>query len=362
MRKKILNRVLWPLLLFMRIYGDTHSGETDPALRRRSASVFPILMYNSDIGTGFGGKGAVRNALGRSESIDVMLFGSSKGEQNYTFFFSMPDFELRQGKPYALALDLNLSFEKLLKSNFFGIGNGTRDNEFQFPKEQNKAECVLSRAFRSIWIGEAGYRFTTYSAYGYDPSWGMLNSSVPGAGESVGSSVFAGLRFDTRDSQINPHLGVRLYGTAEFSLPSLGSDWNYRKYRMEAGGYAPLLGNHVAAARLWIQHVSGDAPYFELSKVGDSWTGRGYKSGRFLDRAMALASLEYRFPLYRKLGGVAFIDAGRVAPGMKEIRLSGWHTDWGLGLRYYLADFVVRLDVGNSAEGTRLFFMFGQVF
>jgi hypothetical protein len=33
-----------------------------------------------------------------------------------------------------------------------------------------------------------------------------------------------------------------------------------------------------------------------------------------------------------------------------------------MGLRYHLANFIVRLDVGKSAEGTRLFFMFGQVF
>jgi len=145
-------------------------------------------------------------------------------------------------------------------------------------------------------------------------------------------------------------------------MPSLGSDWDYRKYRIEASGYLPIFRKHVLAGRLWIQSVSGDAPYFELSKVGDSWTGRGYKSGRFLDRAMALASLEYRFPLFRKLGGVAFTDAGRVSPDLGGIRLAGWHPDWGLGLRYYLANFVVRLDVGRSVEGTRIFFMFGQVF
>ncbi len=327
-----------------------------------SWSAFPILMYNSDIGYGFGGKGVVRNRFQRNESFDLFLFGSSKGEQNYVFAFSMPDFELRQGKEYPLALDLTVGFEKMLKSNFFGIGNHTRDNENQFPKELGDIRLILSRAFLPTFIAEAGCRFSTYCAYGYDPAWGTMSPSVPGAGESKGAALFAGLRWDTRDSQINPRRGFRLYGAAEFSLPSLGSDWDYSKIRLETSAYRPVAPGHVLAGRIWVQQVSGSAPYFEMGKVGDSWTGRGYKSGRFLDRAMALASVEYRFPVFRKLGGVLFTDAGRVAPRIRGLRLTDWHGDWGTGLRYYLSNFVVRMDIGRSVEGTRLFFMFGQVF
>ncbi|HEX9934481.1 MAG TPA: hypothetical protein VGB38_04730 [bacterium] len=198
------NILIGTLFLMASVSGGVHSAGTDLRLQERSASIFPILMYNSDIGCGFGGKGVVRNALHRNESFDLMLFGSSKGEQTYALSFSIPDFELRQGRSYALALDLNVSFEKMLKSNFFGIGNSTCDNEYQFPKELGKIECIASRAFRPTWIGEVGYRFATYCACRYDPSWGLLSPSVPGVGESVGSTVFAGLRLDTRDSQINP--------------------------------------------------------------------------------------------------------------------------------------------------------------
>jgi outer membrane translocation and assembly module TamA len=77
---------------------------------------------------------------------------------------------------------------------------------------------------------------------------------------------------------------------------------------------------------------------------------------------MALTSMEYRFPIYGKVGGVVFIDSGRVWPGLSEFSLLEWHHDWGLGLRYYLKNFVVRFDAGTSREGTRVFFNFGQVF
>jgi outer membrane protein insertion porin family len=177
------------------------------------------------------------------------------------------------------------------------------------------------------------------------------------------SAIGLKFRFDTRDSQIHPRRGVRLDLQAEKTMTALGSDWGYAKVRLETSAYRSLFNrNHVAAIRLWTQHIAGDAPYEELSKIGDSWTGRGFKADRFLDRAMALASVEYRFPIYRKVGGVLFTDAGRVWPRLSEFGFKNWHADAGLGLRYYLENFVARLDVGKSREGTRIFFNFGQVF
>jgi len=354
--------LLFDVALFGSVSGGTRPAPSDPLVRQRSASAFPILMYDSDIGFGFGGKGVVKNRFKKDESFDLILFGSTKGEQWYVFTFSIPDFEIRQGRRYPLALDLKLTYDKILKSNFFGFGNGTRDNPFQFPTEITKLELILGHAFSKSIIAEAGFRFSAFSAYGFDPAWGTIASTTPGAGQSRISSLNAGFRWDTRDSQIHPHRGWRLNWSLEKALKSSVSDWDFLKIRMETSAYASLWKNHVLAGRFWTQHVSGNVPYSEMSKIGDSWTARGYKADRFLDRAMALTSLEYRFPVYRKIGGVAFTDAGRVWPGIQKFGFTDWHGNWGMGLRYYLENFVVRLDIGKSPEGTRMFFMFGQVF
>jgi len=148
----------------------------------------------------------------------------------------------------------------------------------------------------------------------------------------------------------------------DLARPEIGSDWRFTTYRLESSVYVSPARDHVVAARWWMQAVDGDAPYVELSKIGDSWSARGFKADRFLDRDMTLGSVEYRFPLYRKLGGVAFVDVGRVWHTLQAISLRDWHTDGGGGLRYYLANFVTRLDVGSSTEGTRIFLQFGHVF
>ena len=359
-----------------------------------SFSAFPIAMYNSDIGFGLGGKGVLKNSLRKDESFDLILFASSKGEQWYVFTFSIPDREIRQGTIYPHALDAKIEYDKLLKSNFFGIGNDSPDNEHLFPKEILRVEISDSRAFSRNLIGELGLRLASYSVYDWDPIWQTITSSTPGIGWSQVFALSGAMRWDDRDSQINPIRGKRLELRLDYS-PELLNDvvrqgngtstgqaaphWSFTKVRFEFSDLADLKQGFVLAWRLWLQQVYGPAPYNELSFLGGGVTLRGYKYERLLDDASALTSLELRLPLGRlaipqtsehslvstfreRFGGVVLVDAGRVAPGMQKMNLDKWYWNVGVGLRYCLRDFVVRGDIGKSSEGVRLFLNFGQVF
>jgi len=331
--------------------------------RQRSTSIFPILMYDSDIGLGFGGKGLVRNLFRKNESLDLILFGSTKGEQWYVFRVSVPDYEIRQGSRYPLALDLKLEYDKLLKSNFFGLGNNSKDNNWQFPRESAKIELTLGHAFTERIIGEMGLFFNHTSVYGFEDINPVMSANVPGAGETLTSYLTARIRWDTRDSQIHPHEGWKLGLNSDLASKSLGGEYNFKRFRLECSKYQKLFSpDHILAVRLWIQHIDGTAPYYEQSIIGGGWTARGYKADRFIDQDLALVSMEYRFLIYGKTGGVLFVDSGRVYPSIKKASFHNWKTDCGFGLRYYLANFVVRFDTGISQEGTRIFFNFGHVF
>ncbi len=350
-------------LLFLILFTAFQSPAQDFQPDSRTFDMFPFIMYDLDTGFGGGAKAVFRNYLKKQESFDFVVFASSKGEQWYAFQYSMPDDELRQGKRYTAAFNIKIEWDKFLKSNFFGIGNNSKDNEYQFPREFFKINPVISHTFLPTLVGELGYQFAYYVIYGYDPEWGTITHQTPGAQANTVSLIYGGVRLDTRDSQIHPRRGVRIYFRNGFSRPFMGSDWTYTLYRLESSIYHSLFASrHVIAGRLWTQHIQGTAPYQELSMVGDGWTARGYKADRFLDQAMILTSLEYRFPVYRRLGGVLFADAGRVAPGFSSLRPENWHSNWGWGMRYYLTTFVVRFDMGISPEGLRVFFNFGQVF
>lgn len=83
---------------------------------------------------------------------------------------------------------------------------------------------------------------------------------------------------------------------------------------------------------------------------------------RFQDKGKFLVNAEYRFPLWRKLGGNVFMDGGLVWPSWSGIKFNKAVVDIGWGLRYYLQNFVVRFDMGFSTEGMGIYFNFGHVF
>lgn len=293
----------------------------------------------------------------------MILFGSTKGEQWYVFTFSIPDQEIRQGIRYLYALDVKLEYDKLLKSNFFGFGNDSKDNDWQSPREFFKFEMALGRAFTESVIGEIGLSYNHTSVYDYEDANPLLTSDVPGAGENLTSYLTTRMRWDTRDSQIHPHRGWKLAFSSDFASTSLGGDTYFQRYRLEINTYQELCNPfHILAIRLWAQHVHGPAPYYEQSIIGGGGTARGFKADRFIDRAMILTSIEYRFLFYKKLGGVLFIDSGRTYQDIEKANFRNFKTNGGGGLRYYLANFVARCDVGTSYEGTRIFFNFGHTF
>jgi outer membrane protein assembly factor BamA len=342
---------------------DAAAPATTGPTAKPTASVFPILMYDSDIGFGLGVKGVVKDLYGGGESFDGVLFGSTKGEQWYALAFSIPDQQTRLGTSYAAALDVKLEFDKYLRSNFFGFGNDSEDNDLQFPREMTRLEVAAGRALTRRLVAELAFVLNHTSVYGYGSEESALTAEVPGAGERMTTYVTARLRWDSRDCYVHPSSGVRVSLSADRAATPLGSDVDFSRYRGKLSAYRVLLGaSDVLAARLWIQHVEGIAPYYERSIVGGGWTARGFKADRFIDDAMALVSGEYRFPIFKCLGGVLFVDDGRVFPSLAVASLRRWKFDGGCGLRYYLRDFVVRLDVGKSEEGVRLFFNFGHVF
>ena len=97
---------------------------------KKSLSVFPFLMYNTDIGIGYGGRAKFVNYLSRKESFDFIVFNSSKGARWYVFAFSIPDIEIRQGKKYPISFDLKAEYYKFLNYSFYGTGTDSKkENE-----------------------------------------------------------------------------------------------------------------------------------------------------------------------------------------------------------------------------------------
>jgi outer membrane translocation and assembly module TamA len=98
-------------------------------------------------------------------------------------------------------------------------------------------------------------------------------------------------------------------------------------------------------------------------KAGGSTTVRGYKLDKVgpLDDGgnprggdlSIITNVEYRFPIYRWLGGVVFFDAGQVTQAVSDFAWSAFFPGVGSGLRITTPIGPIRLDIGYGLRQVR---------
>jgi len=340
--------------------------ETVPPAGAPKIEGLPILSYDTDAGFGYGAKLFALDYLGLNESFDAVLFNSTKGERWYRAAFSIPDFELRQGRIYPWALDLVVDYDKWISNSFFGVGNGTPESAREtYTRAPLEISLTASRGFSRTTVAQAGLRYVSVwnSGFGAGSRLATLPPSENG-GRATAFSAFATLRYDSRDSYINPSRGAVLQCEAE-SAPAGG--WTSAPHSRYAGwlqGYTVLFyPKTVLAARLGLQAVSGGVvPVQFLLPIGGNATVRGSVQDRYLDRVAGVANVELRFPIVWRFGGVAGLDAGKVWHSVSRIDLPRWAANPVLGIRFRMDTFIVRLDFGFGKETTGFYLNFGQLF
>ena len=188
--------------------------------------------------------------------------------------------------------------------------------------------------------------------------------------ENTGSgflvSLDAGLRFDTRDSRIDPTRGALLTGTIQATFGSPGPSG---RVALDASGYlAPPNAPVVFAGSLLVQRQFGKVPFYEygvivgpeakprhLSGVGGV---RGSARGRIRgpDGLLLHGEVRFRppgFPIGKRvqlrLEPIVFVDATRV--GVLGLTSEGpaLHPGMGAGCRFIIAEQTLfRVDVGAA--------------
>jgi outer membrane protein assembly factor BamA len=334
----------------------------------KSTSAFPILMFDSDIGIGYGAKVKCVDYLSQKESFDLILFNSTKGEQWYLFTFCIPDIEIRQGKTYPLSLDIRAEYDKILNNNFYGLGAGTEEEALtNFTFEKKELQLSIGRGFSPSFVLEASYVFRNIGYHNI--AQGKPHTEwLASIGERFSPFAFILVRWDTSDSQIHPTGGFRFILQNDLAGGFLGNkNADFFRFTLDFRKYMLVFGDRdVLAFRVLVQKISGEVvPLFEMSALGGGSTQnamRGFAMNRFQDRGKILSNLEYRFPIWKRLGGNIFFDFGTVWPSFSRIDLRKVAVDAGWGLRYYLRNFLARFDMGFSREGLGIHFNFGHVF
>ena len=163
---------------------------------------------------------------------------------------------------------------------------------------------------------------------------------------------------DTRDNVYEPTMGARASISAEFA--GFGGDFSFRKYTISDTHYFKAGHAQVFAVRGQYGIGSGSISEYNQYRVGGQDTIRGYREDQFRGDRMALASIEYRFPIVSKVTGALFTDFGGAwDSGFKP---SNMHGSVGIGLGLNTPIGPLRLDYGRGSQGGRVHFRVGGTF
>jgi outer membrane protein assembly factor BamA len=213
--------------------------------------------------------------------------------------------------------------------------------------------------------GGLRYRIEEFRRHDIDPD--LLAEGTAPRDDTVGS-VMPFLALELRDNPTDPHGGSYHFASFEVGNSHLGGSVNFVKFVLENSVYIGLPGTTVLAlsGRLGLATPYGDTDDLVIEdrfKAGGSTTIRGYRDERVgpVDSfnnpeggdLRVLFNVEYRFPIWRFLGGVTFFDAGMVTPRVRDFAWSEFFPGAGAGLRLTTPIGPVRFDVGYALRQLR---------
>lgn len=248
------------------------------------------------------------------------------------------------------------------------LPNGDRVREIRMGGSLNVMRPV------GDWEGTLGLNYTNISTRDRDLQLARRDEegkplTWSGAGVDELFTVSLGLTRDRRNNPFNPTKGSIFSLTTEQSLPIGRGEILMNRLRANYVQYVPIAWiskndpyalPEQFAFNLQAGTVFGDLPPTEAFRLGGRNSVRGYVSGEVgSGRSYVLASGEYRFPIWRDVGGVLFVDfasdlgTGKSVLGKPALVRDkpGTGAGAGLGLRVRSPLGLIRFDVGVSDRG-----------
>jgi hypothetical protein len=378
-------------------------------LERFMVSSFIAPFFFNDTDVGFGGGLAITDIdfrqQRRREFAGVFLSHTTEGQQAYTAVWRRwlhhREVEgggvLQEERSFVRAAT---GYRRTLTRRFFGFGDDTDENdETSYTDETGFAEVGLDLALPNpgddVVLG-VGVRGEWHNlARGHVDDAGQTRRQFPalfrdGDRDGLGWLQLE-LRYDTRDSQRLAYRGFDV-GARIDAAPVQSEGDAGAIFGVFAAKYFPVPGLFHAGGRGEEEHpptdsialrvdsatTAGDLPFYALPTLGGAQRGRGFIEGRFRDRSLWAATVEYRFwviprgfplspwtPAVRveRLGMALFYDVGSVADEWWDLFRATPKHSGGVGFRATLersAPF--RVDVGFSDEGPEVNAGFGLSF
>ena len=273
-----------------------------------------------------------------------------------------------------LFADYSMGYNYLPDEPFYGPGKDSR--------KKDETNYGFQRAFVKLGVQPVtSRRFDIKAQFSYENinAFSGQNSSITSISETYNSCCLPGLsdqidlvssvlqlQFDTRDNEGGPRSGQYLILDGGIYSQLENNDYEFLKITADIRQYFHLFYNRTIQLRFAAQGVKATQdkkiPFYYLSELGEQNTIRGFERGRYRDRYLILASIEYRYPVWRRLektmDAFLFFDAGQVANDFeKEVALPNMKYGYGIGFRLWdIGNESIRIAVSRSEEQIRFYF------
>lgn len=336
----------------------------DTVAAKKKLTVFPAATYSPETSFSFGAKAILVKRQVGGYATD------RPSTHSLTFFYTLrkqvistlrTDIWRKHNRKHWLGTMNFVNYPYV----FYGIGNNTtQEAEEHYTSRALYGSLQFEQKISDkVYLG--GLLNFRHDVISKREAEGQLNTGniVGGAGTNA-FGLGPTASYDTRDHLYIPRKGAFHQASVQWFGKVLGSSSNFARYRLDFRKYVPAPFNGVLAGQGLFTFTSGEVPFQYLSPIGGGNILRGYLEARFRDRHAMVYQLEYRVPLFWRVGAAAFAGAGKVAPTLEDLNFRGLHPAAGAGLRFRLNDegINLRIDMALSEEMPGVYFSLYEAF
>lgn len=337
----------------------------------------PVVSYGNNAGFKYGAKFNSKEIFTEQTRLTMKSYYSTHDYQKYQlgYFFPHSSGDYDQ-------LSIVSQYRKRPRENFYGLGaSASKQSEVAF--NYNYEEVLITAAWTYPLFRSASARLeASYLSVnifdGEDPSvpgdLDTLQTRFNLADDEMSASRFwtvaSEIAIDKRDHKGQPSRGGHYVAGLSYNRGmDRSSELEYLQWKVDLRQYLNIFKKRILAFRLYLESINliGDSkavPFYLLPSLGGKDDLRGFRSRRFADRNLALASVEYRYPVFGSVDAFLFVDGGRVFRSFdSDLSLSFWRNSIGGGFRVWgSGESVASALLAKSNEGYRFYLQVAEGF
>ena len=321
-----------------------------------NSSIIPTAYYTPEKGLGIGALYAgLYNLSDTTLSQPSSISLNSYYSENNSYGVSLKNKNFFEADKNRLFIHANIANDA---SYFYGLSGQSQDVT-NYKSEQFSADAVwLRKIARNIYLG--------FGVKGADINPSDIDTNTTNNTDRLvkDSSIGGSLKidYDSRDNVDNAFKGLNL-GFQFNQMYSNSQSETYEQYQVYYSQYHQF--ENLTGTLAWQvkgEFSSDNTPFVQLANLGGDEKLRGYIEGRYVDNNMMFSQMEYRIPIYWRIGMVFWTGAGSVANDLSGL-FDETLISYGTGFRFNIKDRVnLRADIGFGDDGAEFYLNINEVF